>query len=94
MQNATAPGSSSRLFASTEEALPRLDCVSVRVREHFAPGDAAKHMPLGLTVSIALEGSLTAEQRARLLRAAEKCPVKRIISGDLKEGIQTVELKT
>lgn len=41
-------------------------------------------------MTIELEGdSLTQQQRDRLLRAAGRCPVKRMMSGDMKDGIKT-----
>lgn len=43
-------------------------------------------------MEIALEGPLlTPQQRERLLRAAARCPVKRMMGGEMRDGIRTVE---
>jgi hypothetical protein len=38
---------------------------------------------------IELRGALSEAQRARLLRAAAGCPVKRMMSGGMPDGIAT-----
>jgi len=68
-----------------------LDRVECRVDEFFEDGDRGKHLPLGLRVWVRLDGHLTPPQRERLVRAAERCPVKRMIAGDMKEGVVTWE---
>lgn len=41
-------------------------------------------------MTVQLDGDrLTPQQRERLLRAAGRCPVKRMLGGELKNGIQT-----
>eukprot|EP00428_Durinskia_dybowskii_P068157 CAMPEP_0170407356 /NCGR_PEP_ID=MMETSP0117_2-20130122/28204_1 /TAXON_ID=400756 /ORGANISM="Durinskia baltica, Strain CSIRO CS-38" /LENGTH=163 /DNA_ID=CAMNT_0010664599 /DNA_START=42 /DNA_END=533 /DNA_ORIENTATION=+ len=54
-----------------------LSGISITVAEH---GDHP-HVPSKLTVDINLSGALTEEQKKRLLRAADACPVKKIITG-------------
>jgi uncharacterized OsmC-like protein len=71
---AAKSGSSSGWASAT------LDSVSIGLTAH---GDDP-HEPGGITLSIALEGNLTAEQKARLLRAAETSPVKRFMTGGAK----------
>jgi putative redox protein len=41
------------------------------------------HVPEGVDMTIELEGDLTEVQRNRLLRAADNCPVKKMMSGGL-----------
>lgn len=48
-----------------------------------------KHLPSHIRVRVSLDSDLDAEQTQRLLAAAGKCPVKRILKGELKEGITT-----
>ena len=43
----------------------------------------------GLEVYIELEGSLTEQQVDRLQRAAGRCPVKRMLLGELRDGVRT-----
>jgi uncharacterized OsmC-like protein len=44
----------------------------------------------GVELVIELRGALLSEaQRARLLRAAAGCPVKRMMSGGMRDGIAT-----
>ncbi|KAG5191407.1 OsmC/Ohr family [Tribonema minus] len=62
----------------------RLDRVLVHAEEITRPG---AHVPDCLEVRIALEGDLTAEQRRRLAAAAERCPVKRMLTGGLAGGV-------
>jgi putative redox protein len=57
-----------------------LDKVSIGLTEH---GDHP-HIPSSISISIALGGNLTEEQKARLVRAAENCPVKKIMTGSTK----------
>ena len=63
-----------------------LDHVAVRVRETVVLPE--QHHPERLDVEITLSGPLLTEaQRERLLRAASRCPVKRMLSGDMPGGI-------
>lgn len=48
------------------------------------------HLPLSLQVKVTLHSNLDEEQVTRLLAAASKCPVKRMLGGGLKDGITTV----
>jgi putative redox protein len=48
------------------------------------------HVPSALQVSIKLFGNLSEEQRARLVRAASNCPVKKIITGSTT--VETTEV--
>lgn len=43
-----------------------------------------KHVPVGLSIAIELEGNLTQIQKDRLLRVANNCPVKMMIGGGLE----------
>lgn len=62
-----------------------LDNVACSVRETVAPG---QHLPEQLELTLTLTGpNLTEAQRERLLRAAARCPVKRMLSGDMPGGI-------
>ena len=64
-----------------------LRTVTVAVRERCAPG---AHLPDGVELTLTLYGAaLTDAQRARLLRAAENCPVKRMMSGGMRDGIKS-----
>lgn len=61
--------------------------VRCTVREHCEEG---KHLPTGLSLTIHLDApELTEAQRGRLLRVAERCPVKQMLSGGLVDGIKT-----
>ena len=41
-------------------------------------------------MEVRLDGPLLTEaQRHRLLRAAEKCPVKRMFAGEMRDGVVT-----
>jgi putative redox protein len=77
-----------RLYAQ-RKGLP-LDDVEVRLshqRIHArdcADCDTDKPMIDEITVRIALRGPLDEEQRRRLLEIAEKCPVHRTLSGEIK----------
>lgn len=51
--------------------------INITVAEH---GDHP-HVPSKLTVDISLVGNLTPEHKQRLLKAADNCPVKKIITG-------------
>ena len=47
-----------------------------------------EHMPHGVELRVALRGAaLTPAQRERLLRAAERCPVKRMLAGQMPGGV-------
>eukprot|EP00899_Mesostigma_viride_P021777 jgi/Mesvir1/29600/Mv21456-RA.1 len=68
-----------------------LRSVAVEVREHTDTA-AGAHVPSSLHVALDLQGpQLTGEQRARLLAVAERCPVKRMLKGEMIGGI-TCEL--
>lgn len=41
------------------------------------------HVPDGVDITIELDGDLTDEQKERLMRAANNCPVKKMMSGGL-----------
>jgi putative redox protein len=45
------------------------------------------HVPSAFEVAIRLPAGLDEEQRARLLKVAEKCPVHRILSGETSVAI-------
>ena len=47
-------------------------------------------MHLFSQVAVRLEGDLSAEQRARLLGAAQHCPVKRMLLGQMQGGVTVV----
>lgn len=50
-----------------------------------------KHLPAGIRVTVSMDGSnLNEEQTKRLLAAAGKCPVKRMLKGELQDGVTTV----
>ena len=51
-----------------------------------------KRTPEGFVVerSICLQGKLTDEQTAKLLEIADKCPVHRVLTGDVKVNTQLV----
>lgn len=56
-----------------------LEKISVSVTEVLPPGEI--HVPTALRIDIAMEGSnLTKDIRRRLLKAAEFCPVKRLLN--------------
>jgi len=64
-----------------------LRAVRCTVREHCGEG---KHLPTGLSLTVHLDApELTEAQRGRLLRVAERCPVKQMLSGGLVDGITT-----
>lgn len=48
------------------------------------------HLPDGVRVKVSIDGDLDDKQRERLLAAAGKCPVKRMLMGQLKDGVTTV----
>ena len=56
-----------------------LSGIQVKVTEH---GDHP-HVPSKLIVEISLDGKLTDQQKSRLLAASERCPVKKMMSGNL-----------
>jgi len=56
-----------------------LNNISVDVKEV----DGSVHVPTKLKVAIRLEGQLTSSQKARLLRAAAYCPIKKMLSGSV-----------
>jgi uncharacterized OsmC-like protein len=73
-----------RTFAAN--SLFPLEQVAVRVRETVVPPE--QHVPERLEVEITLTGPLlTTAQRERLLRASARCPVKRMLHGDMPGGI-------
>jgi len=62
-----------------------LEHVSCVVKETVLPG---QHLPEQLALTLTLTGErLTEQQRERLLRAAARCPVKRMLNGDMPGGI-------
>ena len=74
-----------RLYASRSN-FP-LEAVRVVVREHTPEGG---HLPDGLSLELELRGEqLSAAQRDRLLRAAARCPVKRMLAGEMQQGVHT-----
>jgi putative redox protein len=58
-----------------------LDAVHVTVSHHRPEG---RNGPELLRASLRFEGELTDEQRRRLLEIAEKCPVQRTVTGELR----------
>lgn len=94
--SAAAPdGPSRRLFAPASgggsDPAPELARVWVEAREVWSEEGgrpAGGHLPAGLAVRVRLEGTgLTPARVAALERAAGRCPVKRILGGDLPLGI-------
>ena len=64
---------------STSWRSSSLDKISISVTEFLPPGEI--HVPTALRLEIAMEGSnLTKDIRQRLLKAAEFCPVKRLLN--------------
>ena len=61
-----------------------------KMEVHVSEHGEEHHLPLGLQVKVSLDSNLDEEQVTRLLAAASKCPVKRMMSGGLKDGITTV----
>jgi putative redox protein len=49
------------------------------------------HVPEGVDMMIELDGNLTDEQRKRLLRAADNCPVKKMMGGGLQMNTSLME---
>jgi putative redox protein len=49
-------------------------------------GEEEQHLPAGIKVTVSLDADLDEEQTRRLLAAAGKCPVKRMLKGELREG--------
>ena len=45
---------------------------------------SAAHVPEGVNMIVQLEGNLSSLHKDRLLRAADNCPVKKMMSGELK----------
>jgi len=66
-----------------------IEKLSVSCSEH---GDD-QHVPLNIQVELKLRSNLDEEQIKRLVAAAEKCPVKRMMKGGVKNGITTVLVK-
>ncbi|GAQ83154.1 hypothetical protein KFL_001370240 [Klebsormidium nitens] len=65
-----------------------LERVNVEVREFTKPG---AHVPEELLVTVHLTGpQLTYAQRARLHEIGDRCPVKRMIKGEMPKGISSV----
>ena len=56
-----------------------IDRIAVRLR--YESGESSKNEYKSIERSIELEGPLDAEQRARILAIAEKCPVHQILTG-------------
>lgn len=59
----------------------RIDCVVDRVSEQKTD-DGRMHYRLRRTVSV--QGSLTEEQRGRLLEIANRCPIHRLMEGQIR----------
>jgi uncharacterized OsmC-like protein len=55
-----------------------LEHIAVNVKEVM--GEHA-HIPIEIIIRINLRGNLNSHQKNRLIRAAENCPIKKIISG-------------
>lgn len=53
---------------------------------------AGQHMPDGVSLKVEFVGTLTAAQRRQLLAAAAACPVKRMLQGQMPEGVATSEV--
>lgn len=53
-------------------------------------GGEDKHLPAGIRVTVSLDSDLDEGQIQRLLAAASKCPVKRMLKGELKDGVTTM----
>ena len=71
----------SKAITTSTWANATLSSVSVLVTE--VKGDHP-HVPQGLNLAISLTGDLTSIQQQRLLRAATNCPVKMMLSKELK----------
>ena len=71
----------SKAISNSTWANATLSSVSVLVTE--VKGDHP-HVPIGLNIVISLTGDLSSVQQQRLLRAASNCPVKMMLSKDLK----------
>ena len=71
----------SKAISNSTWANATLSSVSVLVTE--VKGDHP-HVPQGLNIVITLLGDLTSVQQQRLLRAATNCPVKMMLSKELK----------
>jgi uncharacterized OsmC-like protein len=48
---------------------------------------AAGSVPDGLQMTLKLEGNLTSQQKERLLQVSAKCPVKQMMLGKMRDGI-------
>ena len=66
-----------------------IDKMTVTCSEH---GDD-HHVPWGIEIRVSLKSNLDEDQIKRLMTAAGKCPVKRMMGGGIKEGITTVLVK-
>ena len=64
-----------------------LERIQISVEEVSSPQD--EHLPLGLNVFVTLVGNLTDQQKFRLIQAANGCPVKKMLSGGLINGVTT-----
>lgn len=56
----------------------------VEVELHFNPGGAPADGASLIERRIALHGTLEPEQRARLLEIANKCPIHRVLTGEVR----------
>eukprot|EP00241_Pyramimonas_parkeae_P009217 CAMPEP_0114250688 /NCGR_PEP_ID=MMETSP0058-20121206/14841_1 /TAXON_ID=36894 /ORGANISM="Pyramimonas parkeae, CCMP726" /LENGTH=80 /DNA_ID=CAMNT_0001364381 /DNA_START=478 /DNA_END=720 /DNA_ORIENTATION=+ len=61
-----------------------LEGVEVVVKENTK---ADHHLPDGLEMLLKFKGPLTSIQKERLRRAANTCPVKRMLKGEMINGI-------
>lgn len=74
-----------RMFADASKFPLRR--VGVVVRENTPEGG---HLPDGVELDVSLEGeALSTAQKERLMRAAERCPVKRMMTGGMRDGVTT-----
>jgi uncharacterized OsmC-like protein len=58
--------------------------VQVEVQEL---GKGSGSVPDGLQMTLKLEGNLTSQQKERLLQVSAKCPVKQMMLGKMRDGI-------
>mmetsp|Transcript_1528 Transcript_1528/g.2711 ORF Transcript_1528/g.2711 Transcript_1528/m.2711 type:complete len:182 (+) Transcript_1528:15-560(+) len=54
--------------------------------------EAGTHMPTQVEVVIELEGALTEAQRRQLMASVKACPVKRMLQGELADGVHVTLL--
>ncbi|CAM9984377.1 unnamed protein product [Phaeothamnion confervicola] len=85
-----------RMYADAMVAAGRWQpgCLGVIEVEASEKTPQGGHLPDGVHVTVRLRSGskqypLSEDQRARLLRAAERCPVKRMMGGAMAGGITT-----